>query len=130
MKIFILCGADDNSPYSQEPCECESLTHGSVVGAGSVMTPPTITGQFFVVLSFVLPFVANFIERHNGEAYKRCIDYQRRTNENKAYQFFRACTATIFGCAATKHPKQQKRYAKHNEESNNGCFQIRRKRFA
>jgi hypothetical protein len=36
-------GSDDNSLYTQEPDECESLTSGSVVGAGSAMAPPTIT---------------------------------------------------------------------------------------
>jgi len=38
-------GAGDNSPYAQEPCEVESLMHGSVVAVGWETTPPTTTGQ-------------------------------------------------------------------------------------
>ena len=34
-------GAGDNSPYTQEPCEVESLMHGSVVAVGWETTPPT-----------------------------------------------------------------------------------------
>lgn len=37
-------GADDNSPYTQEPCEVESLMHGSVVAVGWETTPPTTSG--------------------------------------------------------------------------------------
>ena len=38
------CGTDDSSPYAQEPCEVESLMHGSVLAVGWETTPPTTPG--------------------------------------------------------------------------------------
>ena len=42
---FCRRGAGDNSPYTQEPCEVESLMHGSEVEAGVGRPRPTITGR-------------------------------------------------------------------------------------
>ena len=39
------CGTDDSSPYAQEPCEVESLMHGSVAAVGWETTPPTATSR-------------------------------------------------------------------------------------
>ena len=40
---FTAHGANDNGPCSEEPREGKALTRGLVVGAESVMAPPTIT---------------------------------------------------------------------------------------
>ena len=37
--------ACDKGLYPQEPCECESLMHGSVVAVGWETTPPTTPGR-------------------------------------------------------------------------------------
>ena len=39
-------GADDNSPYAQEPCEVESLKHGFVAEVRRETASPTVTGLF------------------------------------------------------------------------------------
>jgi len=39
------CGADDNSPYAQEPCEVESLKHGFVAEVRRETASPTVTGR-------------------------------------------------------------------------------------
>ena len=36
-------GADDNSPYAQEPCEVESLKHGFVAEVRRETASPTVT---------------------------------------------------------------------------------------
>lgn len=38
-------GADDNSPYAQEPCEVESLKHGFVAEVRRETVSPTVTGR-------------------------------------------------------------------------------------
>jgi len=50
MVRFIHCGAGDNSPYAQEPCEVESLKHGFVAEVRRETASPTVTGQFWNTL--------------------------------------------------------------------------------
>ena len=38
-------GADDNSPYAQEPCEVESLKHGFVAEVRRETASPTVSGR-------------------------------------------------------------------------------------
>jgi len=40
-------GADDNSPYAQEPCEVESLTHGFVAEVRRETVSPTVTRRLY-----------------------------------------------------------------------------------
>ena len=58
------CGADDNSPYAQEPCEVESLKHGFVAEVRRETASPTVTGLFcktLLNLNFTLLLIGGYI---------------------------------------------------------------------
>jgi len=50
-------GADDNSPYAQEPCEVESLKHGFVAEVRRETASPTVTSPLLIGTTTLLLLV-------------------------------------------------------------------------